>query len=452
MTIKPTALIHSSLLTLAALLAGCGDQSEPSATADLATTGAEIATLQQQVATLETRVQQVKDANAIKRLQRAYGYYVEEGLWDDAVNLFADNATLELARDGVYIGKERIRQYYYALGNGQLGLREGQLNEQLQVMPVVTLGEDGTTASARWRNILLTGQLGEHAEWGEGPFENEYVKENGVWKFSKVRWQQDDGWRPKVLMGMDTPWRGGWRQYFAKVALAGYFKGVDGVLVAGVGAQEYAKRLGFSQDQIYRGLYAWDESMALRVDRGEVSGRAFLFVGRYVPAKGLDVLLDAYRLYRKRVQEPWDLWCCGAGPMGELIVGREGVVDYGFVQPDDVPSKFSKAEVFVVPSLYEPWGVAIAEAMGCGLPVICTDRCGAGWDLVEEGITGWRIKSGDVEALAAAMQEAHRSKERLRGMGHEAKRAAGGFTADAWGERIHRIARDLVRKKGGRAS
>ena len=220
---------------------------------------------------------------------------------------------------------------------------------------------------------------------------------------------------------------------FAKVALAGYFKGIDGVLVAGVGAQEYAKRLGFSQDQIYRGLYAWDESMALRVDRGEVSGRAFLFVGRYVPAKGLDVLLDAYGLYRKRVQQPWDLWCCGAGPMGELIVGREGVVDYGFVQPDDLPSKFSKAEVFVLPSLYEPWGVAIAEAMGCGLPVICTDRCGAGWDLVEEGITGWRIKSGDVEALAAAMQEAHRSKERLRGMGHEAKRAAGGFTADAWG-------------------
>jgi len=203
MTIKPMVLIHSSLLALAALLAGCGDQSEPSATADLATTGAEIATLQQQVATLETRVQQVKDANAIKRLQRAYGYYVEEGLWDDAVNLFADNATLELARDGAYIGKERIRQYYYALGNGQLGLREGQLNEQLQVMPVVTLGEDGTTARARWRNILLTGQLGEHAEWGEGPFENEYVKENGVWKFSKVRWQQ------AILV----PYAGGWAKH-----------------------------------------------------------------------------------------------------------------------------------------------------------------------------------------------------------------------------------------------
>lgn len=284
------------------------------------------------------------------------------------------------------------------------------------------------------------------AGWGTKAYRQE------LGKLSKVRWQQDYGWRPKVLMGMDTPWRGGWRQYFAKVALAGYFRSVDGVLVAGVGAQEYAKRLGFSQDQIYRGLYAWDESMALRVDKGEGAGRAFLFVGRYVPAKGLDVLLDAYGLYRKRVQEPWDLLCCGAGPMGELIVGHDGVVDYGFVQPSDLPSKFSEAEVFVLPSLYEPWGVAIAEAMGCGLPVICTDRCGAGLDLVEEGITGWRIKSGDVEALADALQEAHRSKERLRFMGHEAKRVAGGFTADAWGERIRRIARDLVSKKGGRAS
>lgn len=201
MTIKPTR--HSSTLAilLSLTLAGCSDRAAESAATAPATD--ELAVLQQQLAALEARAQQVKDANAIKKLQRAYGYYVEEGLWDEVVNLFADDATLELARDGVYIGKERIRQYFYALGDGRQGLREGQLNEQLQVMPVVTLGADGVTARARWRNILLTAQLGEHGEIGEGPFENEYIKQDGVWKFSKVRWQQ------AILV----PYEGGWAKH-----------------------------------------------------------------------------------------------------------------------------------------------------------------------------------------------------------------------------------------------
>jgi hypothetical protein len=316
-------------------------------------------------------------------------------------------------------------------------------------VPRIELVSDQDTLLGEKVRSLLTRERPDVvlvAGWGTKAYRQELTK------FCKERWQQNKGWRPRVLMGMDTPWRGGWRQYFAKVALGRYFKSVDGVLVAGVGAQEYARRLGFSQDRIYRGLYAWDESMALRVDRIEAPGQAFLFVGRYVPAKGLNVLLDAYEIYRQRVEEPWELRCCGAGPMGELMVGREGVVDYGFVQPNDLPLKFSNVGVFVLPSLYEPWGVAIAEAMGCGLPVICTDRCGAGWDLIEEGITGWRIRSGDVEALADALHEAHRSKDRLRGMGHEAKRVAGGFTAHAWGQRIRRIARELVGGEGGRVS
>jgi hypothetical protein len=185
-------LKHTVLVAALALLVSCGEA--PSQDAASATTGQatpeELAALRQQVAALRERTQQVRDSNDIKRLQRAYGYYIEKGLWDEVTNLFSDNATLEIARDGVYAGKTRIHDYFMTLGGGQQGLMQGQLNEQLQLMPVVTLGEDGTTAKARWRNIMLAGQLGEKALWGEGPFENEYIKENGVWKISKLRWQQ----------------------------------------------------------------------------------------------------------------------------------------------------------------------------------------------------------------------------------------------------------------------
>lgn len=176
------------LLTLPLALGGCSASKDPAK--PVSGEGADLAVLQQQLQQLQTQVEQVKDAKAIKTLQRSYGYYVEKGLWDEVVNLFADDATLEIARDGIYIGKEHIRQYYYALGSGKQGLQEGQLNEQLQVMPVITVAANGKTAKARWRDILLVGQLGKHAEWGEGPFENEYVKDNGIWKFSKVHWQQ----------------------------------------------------------------------------------------------------------------------------------------------------------------------------------------------------------------------------------------------------------------------
>ena len=194
-----------ALVAFTGLVAGCSDSTESPSSAAIsgsspAPDARRIAQLREQLATLKQQAQRVKDANDIKRLQRTYGYYVEEALWDEVVDLFTNDATLEMARDGVYIGKARIREYFYALGNGQQGLREGQLNEQLQLMPVVTLNEDGLHAKARWRNVMLLGNFGENAFWGEGPFENEYVRENGVWKISKLWWQQ------AILV----PYAGGW--------------------------------------------------------------------------------------------------------------------------------------------------------------------------------------------------------------------------------------------------
>jgi hypothetical protein len=143
-----------------------------------------------QVAALERRKIRVEDVNALERLQHAYGYYVDRALWDDVADLFADDGTIEIGLDGVYVGKARIREYLQALGGGRLGLRDGELNEHLQVMPVITLAEDGLTAKARWRAIVLAGELGGEAFWGEGPYENEYVKEDGVWKIKTLHWYQ----------------------------------------------------------------------------------------------------------------------------------------------------------------------------------------------------------------------------------------------------------------------
>lgn len=154
----------------------------------------------ERIKALKVRVQRIKDSNDIKRLQRIFGYYFDRGLLDQIKDLFSENATLEYARDGVYTGKEKIREYFYTFGNNKSGLREGQLNEHFQLMPVITLSDDGLTAKGRWRDLSLQGEYGKAAFWGEGPYENEYVKEDGVWKISKLCWYQT------VLV----PYEGGW--------------------------------------------------------------------------------------------------------------------------------------------------------------------------------------------------------------------------------------------------
>jgi hypothetical protein len=127
-----------------------------------------LATLQTELATLEYRAGLVKDANDIKRLQRSFGYYFDKALWDEVNDLFTHDGMIEIGLDGVYEGKARVRDYLYALGGGHAGLVEGQLNETMQLMPVITVDPGGKTAKGRWRAILMIGKLGEKAFWGEG--------------------------------------------------------------------------------------------------------------------------------------------------------------------------------------------------------------------------------------------------------------------------------------------
>lgn len=196
---------HWLACTAFVLLAACSEAppaNEAGATAAVPE-AARIADLQAQLAALSARKQRIEDANAIKRLQRAFGFYMSEGQWQQVADLFAADATLEFGRDGVYSGKDRILAWLRAYGGTDNGLREGQLNEFFQLMPVVTLAEDGTTAKARWRGIMLLGQMGEQALWGEGPYENTYVKEAGVWKLASLRWFQT----------IAVPYEGGWARH-----------------------------------------------------------------------------------------------------------------------------------------------------------------------------------------------------------------------------------------------
>src|SRR4029453_4043582 len=98
----------------------------------------------------------------------------------DAISaLFAEDSTLEILGRGVFIGRDRVYEYMRRLGAPQAG----SLFNHMQLQPVVTIGPAGPTAKMRSRLVVMFAQVDRAAQWGEGIYENTFIRENGVWKY-----------------------------------------------------------------------------------------------------------------------------------------------------------------------------------------------------------------------------------------------------------------------------
>lgn len=92
----------------------------------------------------------------------------------------------------------------------------------------------------------------------------------------------------------------------------------------------------------------------------------------------------------------------------------------GFKNQSELPTYYAAADVLVLPSEYETWGLVLNEAMACGLPCIVSDACGAAADMILEGKTGFTYPMGDIPRLAELMVFMAGNKDVLREMGRYA--------------------------------
>jgi glycosyltransferase involved in cell wall biosynthesis len=210
----------------------------------------------------------------------------------------------------------------------------------------------------------------------------------------------------------------------------------DAAFVPGERSADFARRLGFPDERIIRGIYSCDHPRfdAVAEARGDAApAPAFAFVGRLVVEKGIDVLAQGYRRYRQLTTDPWPLLVGGVGPESRELAELPGVDILGFVQPDDLPHLLARAGCLVLPSRFEPWGVVVHEATTAGLPVVCTSVCGAASRLVLDGYNGAVVSPGDADALARALLRISTAgPSTLRAMSVASRSLARQFTPERW--------------------
>lgn len=211
-----------------------------------------------------------------------------------------------------------------------------------------------------------------------------------------------------TVWGSEIPPRAWWRDSYGMIrSRLGSLRHYDAALVAGRTSHAYARRVGFRDDRIFHGLLTCDTDLFRpvglarhRPPPGAAWPRVFLFVGQFIPRKGLDVLLEAYRRYRAAAPHPWELWCAGAGPLRDRLAGQPGVHVLDFLPPDECARLMGQAGAFVLPSRIDHWGVVIHEAACAGLPVIASTTSYASADLVQDGRNGYTFQFEDVARLA----------------------------------------------------
>ena len=145
-----------------------------------------------QVKTLEKEMQTLKDIEAINRLQRAYGCYVEHMMGQEIIDLFSksDDVYLEWI-EGRYNGQAGLHRYFDRMRDT---FSHELLHQVVQVSGIVTVAADGLKAKGRWYAFGgVAVPMGEKVRenWESSIYEMEYVRENGVWKILGLKWNMN---------------------------------------------------------------------------------------------------------------------------------------------------------------------------------------------------------------------------------------------------------------------
>jgi glycosyltransferase involved in cell wall biosynthesis len=218
----------------------------------------------------------------------------------------------------------------------------------------------------------------------------------------------------------------------------------DAVLVNGASGARYVTGLGVPQDRVTLAPYTTDVAPFQKARRrsGLPGTIRLLFAGMFVERKGLLPFLEVLRRWTNANDVRIEFDIAGDGPLRPALEAFAGGprLKISILDPvayDRLPSLYAGADIFVLPTLSDEWGVVVNEAMAAGLPVLGSRRSQAVEELIVDGETGWMFTPEDEATIHDALDRALRSSDegRLR-MGHVAARRVLALTPERVADRI----------------
>jgi glycosyltransferase involved in cell wall biosynthesis len=206
------------------------------------------------------------------------------------------------------------------------------------------------------------------------------------------------------LLGFDNQWHGTLKQQLATVY--GHLKLkplFDFAFVPGQKQLLFAQKLGFKKEQVLTGIYSADvEVFNVYYQAAKPSNKTFLYVGRYVQQKNIEMLWQAFIEILPEIGNDWKLMCAGTGDIAPLQ--HPNILHKGFVQPKDFKSILDQSDIYLLPSTFEPWGVSAHEMACAGFPMILSKEVGASEVFLEDGKNGFLFHPTDKEELKRKMK------------------------------------------------
>jgi len=271
---------------------------------------------------------------------------------------------------------------------------------------------------------------------------------------------------PSFLGGLRLAWWRGWRTaLWVEVTFDAWvrrrrwkealkrivFQRVDGIITAGQDGRAFAMRYGVPSERVHIARHVVDveyfatEAATARPARDMIrsrlglSGVVFVYVGRLWWGKGTGPLLAAYTALEREFPGRTSLLIVGDGPEEARIAQAarsEGlsVKLAGFRQRAELPSMYAAGDVFVFPTLGDPYGLVVDEAMAAGLPVISTTAAGEIRERVVDDVNGYLVPPNDPVALAAAMRRLAADPALRNRMGSRSAEMIVAYTPDRWAQ------------------
>jgi glycosyltransferase involved in cell wall biosynthesis len=212
-----------------------------------------------------------------------------------------------------------------------------------------------------------------------------------------------------VVTAFDDKWKGTLRQkvgslYF-KITLKSLY---SHAWVTGPYQYEYAKKFGFKNENIIYDMLSgnsdlFNQGMSYLEGKKKCFPKAFLYVGNFRHVKGTDILVEAFKKYRREYNGDWKLICVGNGDYKCLLEGDPDIEIICFSAQETLVKLTEKSGVFILPSRQDQWGVVVHEFAAAGMPLILSTGVGALPTFFIEGFNGLSYSNNSIEGLATAM-------------------------------------------------